>query len=140
MYRVIFTWRALKDLKNINKEIQYRIATKLKEYAKKPLKYARKLINPRIGTDRFRIGDYRVIFDIDNEIIVILRIGHRRSIYKWSTNKLSFLSSHILYFRLLFAIHNLPFKIQNYLSAVDYITKEDLLQNCEELMISLSPI
>ena len=82
MYRVIVTRRALKDLKNIDKEMQYRIATKLKEYAKEPLKYARKLINPRIGTYRFRIGDYRVIFDIDNEIIVILRIGHRRSIYK----------------------------------------------------------
>ena len=82
MYRVIVTRRALKDLKNIDKEIQYRIAAKLKEYAKEPLKYARKLINPRIGTYRFRTGDYRVIFDIDNEIIVILRIGHRRSIYK----------------------------------------------------------
>ena len=78
MYRVIVTRMALKDLKNIDKEI----ATKLREYAKEPLKYARKLINPRIGTYRFRIGDYRVIFDIDNEIIVILRIGHRRSIYK----------------------------------------------------------
>ena len=32
MYRVIVTRRALKDLKNIDKEMQYRIATKLKEY------------------------------------------------------------------------------------------------------------
>ncbi len=37
---------------------------------------------PKIGTYRFRIGDYRVIFDIYGEDIVILRIGHRRSIYK----------------------------------------------------------
>jgi len=79
MYRVVVTRRALKDLKKIDKETQYKIAAKLKEYAKEPLKYARKLINPRIGTYRFRIGEYRVIFDIDNEIIVILRIGHRRS-------------------------------------------------------------
>jgi mRNA interferase RelE/StbE len=34
------------------------------------------------GTYRFRIGDYRVIFDIYDENIAILRIGHRKSIYK----------------------------------------------------------
>lgn len=56
MCRVIVTQRALKDLKNIDKKIQYRIAAKLKEYSKEPLKYARKLVNPRIGTYRFRIG------------------------------------------------------------------------------------
>ena len=82
MYRVIFTQRALKDWKNLDKEIQDRIAMKLKEFAKKPFRYARKLIHPKIGTYRFRIGDYRVIFDIDDDNIVILRIGHRKSIYK----------------------------------------------------------
>ncbi len=45
MYKVIFTQRALKDWKNLDKEIQDRIATKLKEYAKEPLKFARKLIH-----------------------------------------------------------------------------------------------
>jgi len=40
------------------------------------------LIHPKIGTYRFRMGDYRVIFDTEDENIVILRIGHRRSIYK----------------------------------------------------------
>jgi mRNA interferase RelE/StbE len=40
------------------------------------------LISHKIGTYRFRIGDYRAIFDIDGENIVILRIGHRRDIYK----------------------------------------------------------
>ncbi|MEX2720679.1 MAG: type II toxin-antitoxin system RelE/ParE family toxin [Candidatus Wukongarchaeota archaeon] len=33
-------------------------------------------------TYRFRIGKYRVIFDINGENMVILRIGHRKSIYK----------------------------------------------------------
>ena len=82
MYKVLFTQRALKDLEGIDKETQKRIATKLKEYSKEPLRYARKLISPQIGTYRFRVGDYRVIFDIDRENIVILRIGHRKSIYK----------------------------------------------------------
>lgn len=82
MFKVLFTQRALKDLKNIDKENQNRIASKLKEYANEPLSYARKLIDPKIGNYRFRIGDYRIIFDIKNSNIVILRIGHRRNIYK----------------------------------------------------------
>ncbi len=82
MFRVVLTQRALRDLKNIDKDNQERIATRLKEYSNEPLKYARKLANPKIGTYRFRIGDYRVIFDIDNNTIVILRIGHRKDIYK----------------------------------------------------------
>ncbi|MDI9617366.1 MAG: type II toxin-antitoxin system RelE/ParE family toxin [Methanothrix sp.] len=82
MYRIVLTQRALKDLENIDKEMQSRIAAKLKEYAEDPLKHARKLIHPSIGTYRLRIGDYRVIFDINHENIVILRIGHRKCIYK----------------------------------------------------------
>ena len=82
MYRILLTRRALKDLESIDKKTQNRIATKLKEYAQEPLKHARKLINPDIGTYRFRIGDYRVIFDVDGETIVILRVGHRQNIYR----------------------------------------------------------
>jgi mRNA interferase RelE/StbE len=82
MRDILFTQRALKDLNNIEKGIQNRILSKLREYEEDPLKNARKLTNPKIGTYRFRIGDYRIIFDIDGENIVILRIGHRKDIYK----------------------------------------------------------
>lgn len=82
MYQILFTQRALRDLEGIGQDTKTRIGTKLKEYTSEPLKYARKLIDPKIGTYRFRIGDYRVVFDIDNENIIILRIGHRKEIYK----------------------------------------------------------
>jgi mRNA interferase RelE/StbE len=35
-----------------------------------------------LGPYRFRIGDYRVIFDLVDDEIVVLRVGHRREIYK----------------------------------------------------------
>ncbi len=41
MYRVVFTQRALKDWENPDREIQIRIAPKLKKYAVGPFKYAR---------------------------------------------------------------------------------------------------
>ena len=35
------------------------------------------------GLWRFRVGDYRIICDVqdDDRIIVVLRIGHRRKVY-----------------------------------------------------------
>ena len=82
MYKVVFTEKALSDLYALDKQTQERIAKKLKEYSKNPLKYARKLSTIQIGTYRFRIGDYRVIFDIEEENIIILRVGHRKDIYR----------------------------------------------------------
>ncbi|MEX5248079.1 UNVERIFIED_CONTAM: type II toxin-antitoxin system RelE/ParE family toxin [Kocuria sp. CPCC 205295] len=36
------------------------------------------------GELRFRIGDYRVVYDVvDDELVVlILRVGHRREVYR----------------------------------------------------------
>lgn len=82
MFKVIITDRALKDIDNLTRDVKKRIAFKLKEYSNDPLNYARKLTDPKIGTYRFRIGDYRVIFDIEAETIIVLRIGHRKDIYK----------------------------------------------------------
>ena len=82
MYRIVFTERALRDWKNLDRKIQIRIASKLKQFAQDPYKYAKKLIDPRIGTYRFRIGDYRIIFDLVENDLVILRVGHRREIYR----------------------------------------------------------
>jgi len=34
------------------------------------------------GFFRLRVGDYRVIFEIEKESIIILKVGHRKNIYK----------------------------------------------------------
>ena len=81
-YKLILTSRALKDLKNINEQNKKKIILKLKEFLVNPFLYSRKLSNPKIGTYRFRIGNFRVIFDIDGENIIVLRIGNRKDIYK----------------------------------------------------------
>ncbi len=81
-YRIVFTNRAVKDIESLEPSIRRRIGEKLREYAENPFVYARKLSDPKIGTFRFRIGDYRVIFDIDGDTIVVLRVGHRKKIYR----------------------------------------------------------
>ncbi|MDQ7838492.1 MAG: type II toxin-antitoxin system RelE/ParE family toxin [Thermodesulfobacteriota bacterium] len=81
-YRLLYTSRAVKDVERLETQIRQRIGKTLLRYAEDPLKYATNLTESRLGTYRFRIGHYRVIFDLDDDKIVILRVGHRRDIYK----------------------------------------------------------
>jgi mRNA interferase RelE/StbE len=40
------------------------------------------MAHPTLGGYRFRVGDYWVIFDMEGEEIVVLRVGHRSHIYR----------------------------------------------------------
>lgn len=84
MYQYFFTPQALKQIKKLPLSIQKRIIKKLDFYCQKnSLSQADYLTDSRLGSFRFRVGDYRVIFDQeDNNSIIILKIGHRRDIYK----------------------------------------------------------
>ena len=84
MYSYEFKPQALRDLKKLPRAVQKRIIKKLDYFVsfENPLVFADHLINFEIGTYRFRIGDYRVIFDVVGEKIIILTLGHRREIYR----------------------------------------------------------
>lgn len=81
-YDLIYTNRAIKDIKKLSPEIKKRIGNTLLRYKSDPQKYSETLKETKMGTYRFRIGDYRVIFDIEGSQIVVLRVGHRRDIYR----------------------------------------------------------
>lgn len=82
LYRLIYTQRAVRDIGNLDRVTRKRLGKKLIEFAKDPLRNSKKIHDPALGSYRFRVGDYRVIFDLDGKKIVILRIGHRREIYR----------------------------------------------------------
>jgi mRNA interferase RelE/StbE len=82
MSEVILTRRARKDLERLDPPSRRRIIEKLTELAAEPLRHAVRLTDPRLGAYRFRIGEWRVIFDVIDDQLVILRIGHRREIYR----------------------------------------------------------
>jgi len=79
-----FKNKAAKEVEKLPPPIRKRILKKLKFYSNQenPLRFAEKLKDYRFGEYRFRIGDYRVIFDIENHKIIILKVGHRKEIYK----------------------------------------------------------
>ena len=85
--KVIYSKKAFKDLKRLNRQIAQKIIKKIKSYTESnnPLKYAKKLNPPFDDLYRFKIGDYRVIFETDSKgkifLLTILKIGHRKNIY-----------------------------------------------------------
>lgn len=83
-YRIVFKPMASKDIQKIDIVSQKRIIKKLKFFMHqgKPLDYAVKLVGEGEAHYRWRVGTYRVVFDVDKDAIVILRVQHRREIYR----------------------------------------------------------
>ena len=81
-YNLVYTGRAIKDIQRLEGTTRKRIGKTLLRYSEDPLKYAEKLSDPKLGSYRFRIGDYRIIFDLEGTDIVVLRTGHRKDIYR----------------------------------------------------------
>jgi len=61
--KVVLTNRSVKDLKKIGERDRKTIGEKIKIFSQNPLNHARKLNDKRIGEYRWRIGDYRIVFD-----------------------------------------------------------------------------
>lgn len=85
---VFYTESAKKDLKKINKKDSSYIVKAVEKYTnhENPLKKSKKLVGIFEGLYRYRIGNYRAIFEYDKKgklyIIMILKIKHRKDIYK----------------------------------------------------------
>ncbi len=86
-YKVKYTERAIKNLKKLDKHTRYLILSWIEknlENCENPRLHGKSLVENKAGQWRYRIGDYRLICEIqDSEIVIlILEIGHRREIYK----------------------------------------------------------
>lgn len=81
-------WQIVKSasraLDKLDRKTSQRIAKRLDFWVASgdPLWFAESLTNSELGEYRFRVGDYRIIFDVEGETIVVLAVGHRREIYK----------------------------------------------------------
>mgnify|MGYP001562445724 CR=1 FL=1 len=80
-FKLLYTKSAVKDIKKLDSVAQKRLKKSLERFITKPFFYCEKLIDSRLGQYRFRVGDYRIIFDRDVDKIIILRVGHRKEIY-----------------------------------------------------------
>lgn len=81
-YKLLYTKRAVEDIKKLDSVAQKRLKKALEKFIQKPFYYSEKLIDTTLGEFRWRLGDYRIVFDKKDSQIIILRVGHRREIYR----------------------------------------------------------
>ncbi len=81
-FRVEFTELAADKFRKLDGAMRGRIAAKLREVAENPKRHVSSLRG--IGAFRIRVGDYRLIVDIDwnKQAIYVLTLGHRSTIYR----------------------------------------------------------
>ena len=85
-YHVEFSKSALKEFKKMDRGIAAMIlgwVRKNLEGCENPRQHGKGLTANRSGQWRYRIGDYRLIAEIqeDRIVILILHIGHRSEVY-----------------------------------------------------------
>ena len=84
-YQVILTKNTIKNLETLDRIIFQRIKQRLEYFRKgKPLSQAIQLTKPADAQYRWRLGDYRILFDYrkSDQTIIILKIQHRKEIYR----------------------------------------------------------
>jgi mRNA interferase RelE/StbE len=82
-YRTIFHDKAKDQLRGIEREQAIRILAKLTELETDPHGFSSLALTERPGQRRLRVGNYRVIYMIDHDQLVIwvVEVGHRSTVY-----------------------------------------------------------
>ena len=80
-FEIIWSDSAAGQLKKLDRTVARRIFDKVGQLRENPHRLVRKLANSPYY--RLRVGDYRVILDIQENVlrILVLKVGHRKSIY-----------------------------------------------------------
>ena len=84
-YTIVFKKEAAKEMKQLPQKIVVRISVAIDELADNPRPAGCKKLEGKKGNYwRIRIGDYRVLYHIEDtiQIIDIHKVGHRKDIYR----------------------------------------------------------
>ncbi len=84
-WKVEFDKSAFKELSKLNKNIQHKISSEIEKISQleNPKSYGKGLKGRFLGLWRYRIGDYRIICEIDGALItiIVIKIAHRKEVY-----------------------------------------------------------
>ncbi len=84
-WQIAYDDSALRDTKGITSSVLTRIRdTMLKKLCAHPIRHSKPLSGSLREYRVFRVGDYRILFSlrVDDEIIVVHKIAHRREVYE----------------------------------------------------------
>jgi mRNA interferase RelE/StbE len=83
-FQARYSHQFLSDLRKLESAVQRRILEAIEtKLVIDPFQHGKKLVG-KVGPGRwrFRVGDYRVRFDIEGRSLLLYRVRHRREIYE----------------------------------------------------------
>jgi mRNA interferase RelE/StbE len=83
-YAVSFRRSAEKDMKKLDPKVQTRVFRAVEPLAKNPRPDGCRKLQGSDDSYRIRVGDYRVIYTIDDAVLIVAveRVRHRRDVYR----------------------------------------------------------
>lgn len=83
-YRIEFTPAAVRQLRKLDGKARRRIQAAIELLAEEPRPNGAKKLVGGDGQWRVRTGDYRIVYEIDDGVLLVLvvAVGHRREIYQ----------------------------------------------------------
>ena len=83
-YEVRMLASARRALRKLDKGVQARLTKAIDKLAENPRPHGCSKIKGVKNTYRIRVGDYRVLYEIRDKVLVVLvvEIGHRRGVYR----------------------------------------------------------
>lgn len=85
-YTVQWARKTLKQLDKLDRTAQKKIVLAVTKLADDPRPHGAKSLVTRPGEYRIRIGDYRVVYEIhdDQLVVLVVAVAHRRDVYRTS--------------------------------------------------------
>jgi mRNA interferase RelE/StbE len=82
MYELKYSEKSLRQLEKFDLTLRDRILKSLERIRIRPYSFIKRIVGSSYF--RLRVGDYRIILDIQNKVLIIhiVEVGHRKKIYK----------------------------------------------------------
>ena len=81
-FEVIWANSAIRQLRKLDRSVAKRVFNAVGRLKESPHRWLTRIVNSPYY--RLRVGDYRIILDIrESELrVLVLKVGHRRSVYR----------------------------------------------------------
>lgn len=81
-YNIVYKNSVQRDLRKLSKAEAHRVLNQIEEELSGNAETYPVLKGQFAGLRKYRVGDYRVIYAILGDDVLVLRIGHRKDVYK----------------------------------------------------------
>lgn len=83
-YSITYKPSAVKALRKLERKYQQAIVSAIEALAHQPRPDGVKKLQGGEGEYRLRVGSYRIIYDINDQdlVILVLHVGHRKDVYR----------------------------------------------------------